>query len=72
MTPTMIAQAANGRDEARAESKRHATLQAQLALRGFVLRKLDTGEYVVTKWQLCRELADLNAVARFATLVGAA
>ena len=56
----------------RAHQKRFATVQAQLALLGFVLRKLETGEYIVTRWQLCRELADLDAVARFAVMVGAA
>lgn len=71
MTPTPVAQAANAGDEERAETKRHATLQAQLALRGFVLRKLATGEFVVSCWQLFRELPDLDAVERFASLVGA-
>ena len=68
----MIADPLTQAAEVRAVLKRHATLQAKLALRGFVLRKLDTGAYIVTRWQLCRELADLDAVARFATLVGAA
>ena len=72
MIPTATAQAAPAQTETRAETKRHATLQAQLALRGFVLRKLATGEFIVTRWGLCRELADIDAVARFTALVGAA
>lgn len=56
----------------RAHQKRFSTLQAKLALHSFVLRKLDDGSYIVTRWGLCRELADLDGVARFVGLVGAA
>ena len=53
-------------------AKRFATVQAKLALQAFVLRKLDSGTFICTRWGLCRELDSLEAVERFAVLVGAA
>ena len=51
-------------------AKRFATLQAQLALGGFVLRRVAAG-FIVTRWNLARDLATLDDVARFANLVRA-
>ena len=52
--------------------KRFATLQAQLALQGFVLRKIEGDGFICTRWGMCRDLPDLTAVERFAAQVGAA
>ena len=54
-----------------AETKRFATVQARLALQGFVLRKIDDGSFVCSRWGMFRELQNLDAVERFAGLVGA-
>lgn len=58
-----------------ADGKRFATLQARLALRGFTLTRVDAAGcpvvYTVTRWNLARELATLDAVAAFADMVGA-
>lgn len=58
--------------EQRNERERFATVQAQLALQAFVLRKLDEGGFIATRWGICRELPDLESVERFAVLIGAA
>ncbi len=53
--------------------KRFATLQALLALAGgFTLLELADGSYLVTRWNCCRPLADLRAVAAFVRQVGGA
>lgn len=67
----MIADPVTQADEDRAMRKRFATAQAQLALSGYVLRKIDDGSYVVSRWGMFRELLDLDACERFAGLVGA-
>ena len=55
------------------DGKRFATLQALLALAGgFTLLELADGSYLVTRWNCCRPLADLRAVAAFVRLVGGA
>lgn len=54
------------------DRKEFATLQAQLALRGHALHELRGGGYVVTRWNLNRELPDLATVRAFAERVGAA
>jgi hypothetical protein len=48
-----------------------ATLRARLALRGFCLQPLSGGEFLVHRWNLHRLLPSLDAVQRFAKLVGA-
>lgn len=53
------------------KAKRHATIAASLALRGFALHVTDTGTFIVARWNLARELASLDAVADFACMVGA-
>lgn len=58
--------------EARLQHKRFATLQARLALKGYVLRRIDDGTFVCSRWGMFRELADLAAVERFVAQVGAA
>jgi hypothetical protein len=55
------------------DGKRFATLQALLALAGgFTLLELADGSYLVTRWNYCRPLADLRAVAAFVRQVGGA
>ena len=68
----MFADPVTQADDARAARKRFTTVQAKLALRGFVLRKIDDGTFVCTRWGMFRELQNLDAVERFAGLVGAA
>jgi hypothetical protein len=55
------------------DGKRFATLRALLALAGgFTLLELADGGYLVTRWNCCRPLADLRAVAAFVSQVGGA
>ena len=54
------------------ERKALATVTAQLAMRGFELHRMGDGSFLVTRWNLSRPLADLNAARRFAESVGAA
>ena len=53
------------------DAKRLATLTAQLALRGFAVHQAADG-YVVVRWNLTKRVVDLNAMERFARVVGAA
>ena len=53
--------------------KRFATLRAELAILGnFTLLELADGSYLVTRWNCCRPLVDLRAVAAFVRQVGRA
>lgn len=54
--------------------KRVVTLTASLALKGFELRQLASGAWLVTKWNLTKEVGGpgLEAVEAFAAQVGAA
>jgi hypothetical protein len=53
--------------------KREANITAQLALKGYVLVKLDDGAWCVQKWGLSTSpLISLDAVEDFARQVGAA
>ena len=55
------------------DGKRFATLRALLALAGgLTLLELADGSYLVTRWNYCRPLADLRAVAAFVRHVGGA
>lgn len=58
------------RHDADQQVKRIATLRAALALRGFELRRLDGGGWLITRWNLSREAAHLDAVAAFTRQVG--
>ena len=55
--------------------KAYATLRAELALAGHALTRSDPDEgpvrYFVSRWQMVRELRDLDAVRAFALQVGA-
>ncbi len=53
------------------ERKRRNTLVAHLALRGYELRELASGELLVTRWGLQRFCATLEAAEDFARQVGA-
>ena len=60
-------------DQPADDCKRFATLRAELAiLGGFTLLELADGSYLVTKWNCCRPLADLRAVAAFVRQAGGA
>jgi hypothetical protein len=48
-----------------------ATVAAALALKGYVLHQTQAGTYIVTRWNLARDLANLGAVQAFASAVGA-
>ena len=54
------------------DAKAKATLAAQLALRGFVMKELADGSFMVSRWNMACELPDLAAVGAFALLVGVA
>jgi hypothetical protein len=56
---------------AAADRKRLATLQAVLATKGFELRRLGNGAWIISKWNLAREAQVLDDVERFARQVGA-
>lgn len=59
-----------------AENKRFATLQARLALRGYVLVRStdDNGGplYIVSRWALTKQMAGLSEVEQFAERVAPA
>lgn len=52
------------------EGKCFATVAAHLALAGFQLHATVSGSYIVTRWNLARELRDVAAVQAFAQQVG--
>jgi hypothetical protein len=58
-----------------ADSKRFATLRARLALAGWTLTRTSAADspvvFFATRWNKPRELAGLDAVAKFASMVGA-
>lgn len=54
-----------------APEKRHATLAAALALRGFELRPQVDGTWLIVRWNLERPARTLDDVAAFARSVGA-
>ncbi len=47
------------------EAKTVATLAARAALRGYELKQTAHGTFVVWRWNLIRELADVAAVEAF-------
>lgn len=53
--------------------KRRETLAAKLARRGYELRELDSGAWLISKWNLTREISGpgLEGVEAFAGQVGA-
>ena len=51
-------------------AKRLATLTAELALRGFVLRECETGGFFVSRWNLTKFCRDQSDVEDFAQTVG--
>jgi hypothetical protein len=53
-----------------AGAKAFATLQAQLALRGFSLTELAGGGYLVSRWDRTGHLNDLRSVREFLRRVG--
>lgn len=58
------------------DGKRFATLRAHLALKGYSLSRTAASDgpvcFYVTRWSMARELASLDAVARFLDQVGGA
>ena len=57
--------------EATAARKRLDTVTAELALRGFELRRTVEGPLLVLRWGRARELHDVEAAEAFAVTVGA-
>lgn len=57
-------------ESARLAEKRRTTLVAELALRGYELRRTAEGMFIVHRWGLTRALDSLDAVAGFAQQVG--
>jgi hypothetical protein len=58
-------------DSSSSVAKVFASLQARLALRGFVLQALPGGRFAVSSWNLHKVLDDLADVEAFAQQVGA-
>ncbi len=56
--------------DAAANTKRLATLSAHMALAGFELHVTASGTFIVSRWNLARELHDLAAVQAFARRAG--
>ena len=50
--------------------KRLATVRAELAMKGFVLRKQVDGTFLIIKWDYCREVDSLDAASRFLAQIG--
>ncbi len=53
------------------QGKPFRTLQAQLALAGWMLTAQADGTFLVSRWGHSRELGDLSAAESFACMVGA-
>ena len=51
--------------------KRIATVRARLALKGYRLDQAVTGAWIISKWNLSRQVSDVDAVEAFALTVGA-
>lgn len=51
--------------------KRAATLQAQLALRGHVVHRIQGGGFLVTRYNMHRHCGDVESLEAFARQVGA-
>ena len=68
--PGMGAPACVADESARLAEKHHATLVAELALRGYELKRTGDGTFIVHRWGLTRALDSLDAVASFAQQVG--
>ncbi len=52
-------------DDLHGECKAHATLTAQLAMRGYCLSALSDGSFLIHRWNLSKPIADLRAAAAF-------
>lgn len=52
--------------------KRKTNIVAALALRGYCLRSLSDGTWIISKWNLSRPIVDLHAAAPFLHQVGGA
>lgn len=52
------------------ERKAYQNLQAQLALRGYSLNELSTGNYLISRWDLTLHVSDLAAVRGFYARIG--
>ena len=68
--PGMSAPAYVSDESARLAEKRRATLVAELALRGYELKRTAEGTFIVHRWGLTRALDSLDAVASFAQQMG--
>ena len=57
-------------ESVRLAEMRRAKLVAELALRGYELRRTAEGTFIVHRWGLTQVLGSLDAVAEFARQVG--
>lgn len=55
----------------RSPEKRFADLAARLALKGFELRRMESGALLICRWNLSRELSGIETAGDFARQVGA-
>lgn len=53
-----------------AERKAFSSLQAQFALCGYQLQRLEDGALLMTRWGLARKFADREVAAAFLTSIG--
>ncbi|MCV2354629.1 hypothetical protein LNV09_10695 [Paucibacter sp. B2R-40] len=58
--------------DASADPKAFATIRAELALKGYGLKKQPDDTLLITRWDLCREVESLDAAARFLKMIGGA
>ena len=54
------------------DRKHFATLQAQLAMRGYTLREWQCDGYQIARWNLVKHAPDLKAVGQFLRSIGGA
>jgi hypothetical protein len=52
------------------EQKRFATLKAQAALHGIAVHQLADGGYLVCRWNMTKDVPDLDALSRFLHTMG--
>ena len=52
------------------DRKRFATIQAELAIKGYSLTELAGGGFLIFKWNLSRHVADLRGAVNFLRQIG--
>ena len=54
-----------------AERKRFETIRARLAIRGYELRQIEAGAWIIVRWNLARHCREFAEVEAFAAQAGA-